>query len=268
MRLLKRAAPFGIAYLCLAFYRQFDVTMIALLRDDFELQNAYYGFVVRMADMGFILPTFLLNSTLPVLSERDAKGEDTSLLLGKTFTAILLIGTTAFLFALFWSRPLIALLTTEQYLSTSVRPGSDTALRLISIPLLLNGVILYAFYVLLNRHVWKRLVLTLFFAALLSLGLNIALIPTHGFVGAAMTSIVVHVLLAAALLPQALKEMTLALSWEMMRTWLVFSTGLGLALNLFQPLLINELTAVIGLIAMTLFMVGMGWGLRLHKTLL
>ena len=84
-RLLKLAAPFGLAYLCLAFYRQFDITLIALLREDFELQNAYYGFVVRMADMGFILPTFLLNSTLPILSERDAKGEDTSALLGKTF---------------------------------------------------------------------------------------------------------------------------------------------------------------------------------------
>lgn len=267
-RLLKQAAPFGIAYLCLAFYRQFDITLIALLREDFELQNAYYGFVVRMADMGFILPTFLLNSTLPLLSERDAKGEDTSALLGKTFMMILIIGTVAFLFAALWSRPLIALLTTEQYLSTATSAGSDTALRLISIPLLLNGVILYSFYVLLNRHVWKRLVLTLFSAALLSLGLNVYLIPDYGFIGAAAVSIVVHVILSCALLPQALREMKMGLTLADIRLWALFSAGIALGLWLFAPILTNELSTVIGLIAMTILMLALGWWCKLHKTLL
>jgi O-antigen/teichoic acid export membrane protein len=267
-RLLKLAAPFGLAYLCLAFYRQFDITLIALLREDFELQNAYYGFVVRMADMGFILPTFLLNSTLPILSERDAKGEDTSALLGRTFMMIMIIGTVAFLFAALWSRPLIALLTTEQYLSTATSAGSDTALRLISIPLLLNGVILYSFYVLLNRHVWKRLVLTLFSAAMLSLGLNIFLIPDHGFVGAATVSIVVHIVLACALLPQALQEMKMILSFADIRLWALFSGGVAMGLGLFAPILTNELSTVVGLVAMTIWMGALGWGLKLHKKLL
>lgn len=266
-RLLIRAAPFGVAYLCLAFYRQFDITLIALLREDFELQNAYYGFVVRMADMGFILPTFLLNSTLPILSESDAKGEDTSLLLGKTFMMILIIGTVAFLFAALWSRPLVALLTTEQYLSTAHNAGSDTALRLISVPLLLNGIILYSFYVLLNRHVWKRLVLTLFCAALLSLGLNIYLIPDYGFVGAAGVSIVVHILLACTLLPQALREMTMRVSLKEIRLWALFSVGVAMGLSLFAPILTNELSTVIGLVAMTILMGALGWGLKLHKEL-
>lgn len=266
--LLKKAAPFGIAYLCLAFYRQFDVTMIALLRDDFELQNAYYGFVVRMADMGFLLPTFLLNSTLPVLSELDAKGKDTSLLLGKTLMVIVLIGITAFLFAALWSRPLIALLTTQQYLSTASQPGSDTALKLISIPFLLNGIVLYSFYVLLNRHIWKNLVLSLFGAAVLSLGLNYLLIPVHGFVGAAYTSIVVHIALALALFPQALREMPMAMTRSMWRTIVLYGAGLGLGLMLFAPVLTNELTTLIGLSAMAILMLALGWGLKLHKSLL
>lgn len=266
--LAMKAAPFGIAYLCLAFYRQFDITMIALLRPDFELQNAYYGFVVRMADMGFLLPTFLLNSTLPILSERDAKGEDTSRLLGKTFVTIMLIGVTAFLFAALWPRPLIQLLTTEQYLSTAARPGSDTALRLISIPFLLNGVILYAFYVLLNRHVWKRLTLSLFGAAVISLTLNYILIPDYGFIGAAYTSIVVHILLAVVLLPQALREMTMKLDSLLVKKGVVFGLGLGLGLLLFKPILVNELTTVVGLVAMTILMLSLAWSLKLHKSLL
>lgn len=268
LSLLKKAAPFGVAYLCVALYRQFDITMIALLRNDFELQNAYYGFVVRMADMGFLLPTFLLNSTLPILSARDAKGEDTRVLLGKTFTVILLIGITAFLFAALWSRPLIQLLTTEQYLSTDLRPGSDTALRLMAIPFLLNGVILYAFYVLLNRHIWKRLALTLFGAAVLSLALNYLLIPTYGFVGAAYTSIIIHLTLALTLAPQGFAEMPMSIPRALWMKIGMYGLGLGLGLGLFAPILINELATVIGLIAMTILMAALAWGLRLHRELL
>ncbi|MDD5103596.1 MAG: oligosaccharide flippase family protein, partial [Candidatus Peribacteraceae bacterium] len=59
-RLLQSALPFGTAYLLLSFCRQFDMTLIALLRSDFQVQNAYYGFVLRMGEMGFLIPTFLL----------------------------------------------------------------------------------------------------------------------------------------------------------------------------------------------------------------
>lgn len=268
VELAKKAAPFGIAYLCLAFYRQFDLTMIALLRPDFELQNAYYGFVVRMADMGFLLPTFLLNSILPVLSESDARGEDTKQLLGKTVTAILLIGITAFLFAFLWSRPLIQLLTTEQYLSTAARAGSDTALHLIAVTFLLNGIILYAFYVLLNRHVWKRLTLSLFAAALLSLGLNFLLIPQYGFVGAAYTAIVVHIVLAVILAPQALSVMPIHISRSLLGKTGIYATGLAMGLGLFRPVMTNEPATIIGLVAMTVLMGSLVWVLKLHKSLL
>lgn len=266
--LVTKAAPFGIAYLFVAFYRQFDITLIAFLRPDFELQNAYYGFVARMSDMGFLLPTFLLNSTLPILSERESKGNDTATLLGKTFFSILIIGIVSFLFAALWSRPLIQLLTTDQYLATAQRAGSDTALRLISIPLLLNGIILYSFYVLLHRHVWKRLVITLGCAAAMSLILNVFLIPQFGFVGAAYTSIIVHVMLACLLLPQALREMPLKMPGRRWRELILFTGTLAGGLFIFAPLLTYELSTVIGLIAMTGLMVGLLWGLRWHTSLL
>ncbi len=263
-----KAAPFGLAYIFLAMYRQFDITMIALLRPDFELQNAYYGFVVRMADMGFLLPTFLLNSTLPILSERDGRGEDTRLLLGKTLMVILFIGIIAFLFSALWPRPLIQLLMTELYLSTPMRPGSDTALRLISIPFLLNGTVLYAFYVLLNRHLWKPLTLSLFGAAVLSIVLNYLLIPRYGFVGAAYTSIIVHIALSLVLLPCALRAMPVRISGVLFRQWVMFGLGFGFGLVLFRPLLLSAASTFIGLVAMTVLMLALAWGLRLHKSLL
>jgi len=264
-KLFVRAAPFGLAYLCMALYRQFDITMIALLRPDFEIQNAYYGFVVRMSDMGFIIPTFLLNSTLPVLSERDSKGMDTRSLLGKTFLILLILGSISALFSALWSRPIMQLLTTESYLSTIATPGSDTALQLMSIPLFLNSMVLYSFYVLLNKHAWKRLVATLSVAAIASLILNYFLIPPYGFVGACYTAIIIHIGLVIVLLPQGLHVMPIALTRKHMTQWATFTAATAALLWLFRGVLTNELTTVIALSAATIFMIGVAWAIGLHK---
>jgi O-antigen/teichoic acid export membrane protein len=190
-----------------ALYRQFDVALIALLRPDYEIQNAYYGFVQRMMDMAYLLPTFLLNSTLPMLSERDARGEDTRTMLGKTLLIVLIIGIVSLLFAALWARPLTDLLTTPAYLATAEKPGSDTALLILSVPMFCNGIILFGFYTLLTKHAWRPLVASMFVGVVIALISNILLIPQLGFVGAAITSVIVHVVLSVLLLPQALSRM-------------------------------------------------------------
>ena len=265
IKLIKSALPYGLAFFCVALYRQFDVTMIALLREDFQLQNAYYGFVVRMAEMGFLIPTFLLNSTLPVLSERNEKGEDTRSLLGKTMLILMILGSISMLFAFIWARPLVQLLTTDSYLSTATKIGSDTALQRLSIPLFLNGFILYGFYVLLTKHKWKKLVATLGVGAVLSLILNIILIPKYGFNGAATTSIIIHIFLTLVLLPQALSCMPARLPKGSIGRWIMFSVLLAWALIYIHPMLEHELHTALGLLGMSVLMVVLGFGTGLHK---
>ena len=266
-RLFFLAAPYGLAYLCVALYRQFDVTLIALLRSDFEVQNAYYGFVQRMTDMAFIIPTFLLNSTLPALAAREGKGGETQSLLGRCLVTLLLLGTIAFLFGTLWPRALSLLLTTPQYLSTPDHPGTDTALFLVSLPMFLNGLILYGFYVLLHRHSWKRLVTTLFCGALLSIVCNLFLIPRLGFVGAAYTSNIVHVSLALALMMQA----QAALPARMPRGWLVRWIGFALltasTLFLFRPLLTSSILTLFLLGLAICFIALWAWMLGFHRLL-
>lgn len=266
--LFKKAAPYGVAFLFMALYRQFDVTMIAMLRPDFEIQNAYYGFVLRMTEVGFLLPTFLLNSTLPMLSERDSKGEDTRSMLGKTLVIILLIGTTAMLFSVLWSRPLIQLLTTESYLSTATRAGSDTALRLMSLPMFLNGLVLMSFYTLLTKHEWKRLVISLGIASAISIGCNMVLIPEYGFIGANYTSILVHLILVGILLPQSLKIMPVRIPMRSLQVWGMYTVLLAAGLWLLVPLLDNEIATVIGLLIMMCWIGVIVLLARIHKVLL
>ena len=267
-RLLKAAMPFGLAFLFMAFYRQLDVTLIALLRDDFELQNAYYGFVLRMVEMGYLIPTFLLNSTLPILSERSSNGGETKSLLGKTFLIILILGSVSFLFSILWSRPLIQLLTTDAYLSTAARPGSDTALRMMSVPVFLNGIVAYSFYVLLTKHEWRKLVAMLLVGAVISLGLNLWLIPQYGFQGAATTSIIVHCILVTLLLPLALRTMPMHLPKGQWIRWGAFTALLAGALWAYQPYLTNEFATVFALVSVTILMGVLGLLCGFRKALL
>lgn len=253
--LLTLCAPYGIAFLCTALYRQFDVTLIGLLRpDDYELQNARYGFVQRMMDMAYLLPTFLLNSTLPILSERDAKSEDTRDFLGKILLIILLIGSVSALFSSLWARPLMQMLTTERYLSTATAAGSDTALRLLSISMMMNGLLTYSFYVLLTKHRWKPLVSTLLVGVVISLVSNFLLIPSIGFVGASITSIIVHVTLVALLLPQALRIMPARITGPLLLRWVLFSAMLAAFLYLTQPVLARPVITAGMLVVATIWM--------------
>jgi len=266
--LLRLCAPYGIAFLCVSVYRQFDVTLIGLLRpQDYALQNAFYGFVQRMMDMAYLLPTFLLNSTLPILSERDAKGKNTRDLLGKILFTILLVGSISLLFAVLWPRPLMQMLTTEQYLSTALSPGADTALRLLSVSMFMNGLLTFSFYVLLTKHRWRPLVATLLIGVVLSLAGNIFLIPRLGFVGAAITSIVVHTTLVILLLPQALRTMPARLTGVQVFHWIVFSGLLFAFLFVTRPLLTQPLMTAGLLGAATVWMAISAGMLGVYKTL-
>lgn len=245
-RLLALALPYGLAFLCMALYRQTDVTLIALLRPDYELQNAYYGFAMRAVEMGYLIPTFLLNSTLPSLSERDANGHDTRAFLGKILLAILLTGSIMALFASLWSRPLMLLLTRPEFVTGgSVLAGADTALRLLALPLLLNGIVLFSFYSLLTRHAWRPLVIILGLGAILSIGLNVLLIPPLGFVGAAYTSIILHSLLAVSLFFVSRRILPISLPLSLLSRSLLLMLLFALTLFLLRPFLTSSLMTVL-----------------------
>ncbi len=249
-RVLGLALPFGLAYLCMALYRNMDVTLIALLRPDFQTQNALYGFALRANEMAFLLPTFLLNSTLPLVSKRLDAGENVAGLVRKTFVMIAVLSVSAGLTAMVWARPLMQLLTTEQYLSTFTESGADTALFLLGPSMILNGIVLFCFYTLLALGESKRLTWSLAIAAALSQILNVTLIPDRGFVGAAVTSLVVHMLIVLLLLGPTLRK--LKIEERTLEGGRIGAYGLLLTIALLamRPFLIDELHTGMGIIAL------------------
>ncbi len=265
MRMLRASAPYGVAFLCIALYRQFDLTMIAILRDDFRLQNAVYGFASRVTEMTYLLPTFLLNSTLPVLSDRSARGEPTERLLGKTLLLVLIFGSASALFSFFWATPIMSVLTTPEYLETAGIPGSDTALSLLAAPMFLNGIVLFSFYTLLTKHEWKPLVLFMIGAVMISITLNLYWIPSLGFIGAIKTSTIVHLFLCLTLFPCAIRSMPVSLPLGQIIRWLLFSLFLGTCLFFTAQFLTSVSWSVLGLALGAVCTGLLGYILGFHK---
>jgi O-antigen/teichoic acid export membrane protein len=244
--LLLRALPYGAAFLCIALYRQFDLTMIALLRDDFQIQNAKYGFALRVAEMTYLVPTFLLNSALPVLSARILEKRDTQALLRSTFVTLLLLGLFSSIFAALWARPLMHLFTDTAYLASADNPGADTALLLLAPSMFLNMIVLFSFYLLLSRHRWQPMMVPMLVAVLLSIVMNLFLIPQYGFSGAAVTLGVVHLLLAGTLFPIA--RAALPFHFPLSDIARILGCGIGLALVaiLLLPVLHTTVGTILG----------------------
>ncbi len=257
-RILLLAAPFGVTYLFITLYRQLDVAFIAFLRPDFAIQNAYYGFAGRVEDMAFLVPTLLLNSVLPILSKRMEEKHDVSVLLGKTLLALLILGGIFFLFTFFWAKPLTMLFATPAYLGTTLQPGTDTAFRLMSIPMMLNGIVLFCFYVCLALHSWKQLVASFGIGVIATITLNLLWTAKFGFVGAASALILVHVFLTLLLLPLTLRKMPVRLHMSSLARGLLFCLLLGLFLFISAPYLTTAVSVLAGVMVSGVVMVGAG----------
>ena len=226
-RILRLAAPYGFVFLATTIYRQADVSLIALLRSDYDLQNASYGIALRIAEVAFLVPTLVMNSALPYLANLDPKSEERVLFLGHIFLALLTLGSIASLFAFFWARPLALLLAQPSYLSTAMQPGADTALRIFSIPMFLSMLITFSFYLLLLEHRWRALLTLTSLTAILSLLLNAILIPRYGFVGAGMTSVIAHLGLAISLSALTIYKVEVYLRFARFAQWFAFSLTIG-----------------------------------------
>jgi len=204
--------------------------------------------------MAFLVPTFLLNSTLPLLQNLKTTKEQ-KILLGNTLMTLLTITGVCALGSFLWAKPLILLLTTPEYISTAFAPGSDTALQYLSATMVFNGIVLYGFYVLLSKKQWQSLVMILLFGAGLSLGCNIILIPTLGFMGATYTAFIVQAVLAVAIGTLVTVKYPATITRQALVRSVVVLTTFTLLLWLLKPMLFNEwftlaagaLLAIIGL---------------------
>jgi O-antigen/teichoic acid export membrane protein len=100
-------------------------------------------------------------------------------------------------------------------------------------------------------------------AAIISIGLNFLLIPEYGYIGATITSNIIHILLAVALMMAALRTMPAKISAQALIKILLFACVLGVGLWETAPLLRSEIPTVVGLAVASIGMAFLVWLLQI-----
>jgi len=186
-KLLQKSWSFGVFSILGIFYFMVDTQIISIYLGAEEV--ALYQAVFRIILILMMFSDVISNVLLPYLSFKFHNNENISELVSKIFLYLLLIGCSLFLGFTSFKSELLTLLYTEEYLEATalVLPFSIVLiLRVVSS--LLGNILTIS-----DKQIYR--VVTVSISLIVSLVLNLILIPKYGIPAAAWTSVIVHIIL-------------------------------------------------------------------------
>jgi O-antigen/teichoic acid export membrane protein len=186
-KLVKNSWSFGLFSILGIFYFMVDTQIISLYLGAEEV--ALYQAVFRIVLILALFSDIISNVLLPYLSFKMANKKDMTTLLSKIFLYLLIIGCSLFLMFTSFKTELLDLLYTPEYRKATVLvlPFS-IVLILRTVSTLLGNLLTIS-----NKQVYR--VITVGISLVVSLALNLVLIPKYGIPAAAWTSVLVHLVL-------------------------------------------------------------------------
>jgi len=188
--ILLKTLPYGAAVLLATIYVRIDVILLSLLRSQEEV--GIYGVAARIMENLAVISIFFLNSTLPTVARlfRD-NHEKLKKLLQYAFDFLLLIGFPIVVGGIILAFPIIALVSSPEFLSNFSEGffGSDVALQMLLVAMLLAYLGNLFGFTLLAGNQQVKLMHVNAIAVVFNLLSNLVVIPIWGFRGAAATSI-------------------------------------------------------------------------------
>lgn len=196
--LLAESWPLMLSSFAVLVYMRIDQVMLAALLGEREV--GLYAAAVRLSEMWYVIPTVIVSSLMPSLTEARARSEE--LYYQRLQTLLNLLVRAAYLVAIpvsLLAGPLMRLLYGESYAAA----GSILAIHVWTVVFVFLGVA-YSPWIFNERraHFWM---LQTGLGACLNVLLNLWLIPSHGAIGCAMATLLTQALttwLANCLLPQ------------------------------------------------------------------
>lgn len=200
--------PFGVALILNTIYFRLDVILMTFLLPHSQTLSepttaclktlcadteiGLYGVAMRMLEMLVIIPVYFMNSVLPVMTRYiEEQSQKIRQLIQYSFDCLVATGLPILVGGYILARPIIHFISDPEFLSGNVFEfGSDVAVRLLMFAMLFSFLnALFGFtLVVLNKQV--KLMLINAGAVIFNLIGNYFVIPTWGFRGAAMTSVI------------------------------------------------------------------------------
>lgn len=214
--LIKKSAPFALVILLMTACTRLDVVLLERLLPDGPEQAGIYGNGYRMLDaanmVGFLFATLLL----PMFSQLLSRKEAIQPLLSLAFR-ILMAGAVSLCAVVFFNRMEISAAMSDH--STPFWGHVLGIVIWIFVPVCVN----YSFGTLLTANGSLRKMSAVFAAGLvLNIGLNLVFIPIWKAAGAAAASLITQILMAAAQIFLAQKELDLKFRWQKAASFFAF----------------------------------------------
>ena len=185
---LKKALPFGLAFIFGSIYFFIGSIMLSKMKGDVEV--AIFSAAYNIALALIFIPTVYINAIYPVLSRYYKEGKSgLRLLYERSFKYLYIIGLPISLGIFMLSDEIIGFLYGARYSISSI------ALRIISLYLFLKFINFLLGIVLSSIDKQNKRMLGQGITAGISILLNLLLIPLIGFVGAAISTLITEIFL-------------------------------------------------------------------------
>lgn len=198
--IFKISLPYGIALFLSVVYFKVDVILLSLLEtpEKADISIALYSLPMKIVEVLMVLWGFYLNSILPSLTEKfsEKKYSEISHMLSISLKILVSFALLIFIMGNLFSRELIMLFATGEYLEPSSHTYSSVDVLSLVVGVLLFHFISLAFiYILIASNRQKLLLWINFAITLVNIIWNFILIPHYSFMWAAFTTLVSQILL-------------------------------------------------------------------------
>lgn len=239
---LKETLSYGLALVLQTLYLRIDMILISMILG--ISAAGIYGVATRVLESILVLGVFFGQAMLPKISaqENDTKKSSASLVWGieklLIFSLPIVIGVS------FFSRYLVLLLSSNDFISTVTELRSDTILKIL-IPTVFFAFFNQLFtFTLVAKNLQRKLVLINGLALALNAILNLIFLKEYGIVAASISTVICEVLVFILLFREISRHFTFPFSMRNMG--LIFLANLAIFVEIFfTPLRDNLLLAVL-----------------------
>ena len=193
--LLKQAAPYGLALFLSNIYFRADAILVFNIRGREEA--GLYGVAARLLEALSILPIYFMNAVLPTLTRHiKEKRESYKQILQYVFDFQLILALPFLVGGFILSVPLIHLIAKPEFVSgfNGLVSGSDVALQIVLFSFVLIALNVIFNFTLIAIGKQAQLVWINGICALFNVIANLIVIPTYGFIGAALATVASEIL--------------------------------------------------------------------------
>ncbi len=235
--ILKKSLPYGLALILNTIYFRIDSLLISFIRGSGEV--GIYGVAMKMLEHFSILPLYFMNSVLPVLTKKIKENTDRyKQVISYAFDFLAAMSVPMVVGGVILAYPIIFIISTPEFLSRLSEGfyGSDVALQILIFALLFQFLnVLFAFILIALDKQAKLLYINAIGAAF-NIIANLLIIPSFGFRGAAITSVLSELIILVATYVTARKYLKFKISLKNFGKIIISALTMGAVIHFLQPI--------------------------------